>query len=173
MIIKEFCCDKNEGTYIINFSKKECKREDLKIECTYKKADNNRFNVTVFIGIESYDLMYEYLADTIDSNYKNLKDKIKIYILSEINNSTMDKLNEFINTKVVPMPDYLYECVGKIYEISSLSGKKYCASVYSNRTEIKEISIGKITILDGEYKIDKIMSIIKEKELVENERKAS
>ena len=163
MIIKEFCCDKNEGTYIINFSKKECKREDLKIECTYKKADNNRFNVTVFIGIESYDLMYEYLADTIDSNYKNLKDKIKIYILSEINNSTMDKLNEFINTKVV----------GKIYEISSLSGKKYCASVYSNRTEIKEISIGKITILDGEYKIDKIMSIIKEKELVENERKAS
>lgn len=173
MILKEFFCDKFVGTYIVNLSKKECKREDIKVECAYKRVDDNKYNITIFIGVESYDLMYEYLEDTIDSNYKNLKDKIKIYILSKINNNTFDELNEFINKKVIPEPDYLCECIGKVYKIDSPSGKKFCATVYDSKTEIQEIDINKITVLKGKYTIDEVINIIKEKESTENESKAS
>lgn len=164
MIIKEFYCDKLIGTYIIKLSKKECGRTDLKVECAYKRTNDNKYEITIFIGIESYDLMYEYLEDTIDSNYKNLKDKVKIYLLDKINSDTLDNLNEFINTRVIPEPDYSYECVGKVYEINSPSGKKYWTSMYDNKVEIKEYGNTNIIMIDGKYIVDDVVDIIKKRE---------
>lgn len=164
MIIKEFYCDKFMGTYIVNMSKKECERTDLRLECAYKRIDDNKYQITTFVGVESFDLLFEYMEDIINSNYKNLKDNIKIYISSRINESTMDKLNDFIKKKVIPEPNYKWECVGKVYKIDGASGRKYYATIYSNYIKIKNDSSFNMKIIEGKYTLDDVINIIKKEE---------
>lgn len=165
MILQEFYCNKYIGTYIVNMSKKECERTDLRMECTYKRKDDHKYQITIFVGVKSYDLMFEYLEDIINSNYKDLKDKIKNYILSRINKNTMAKLNDFIKEKVIPETDYICECVGKIYKIDSTSGKKYYATVYTDHITIKKGGSVDVKIIEGEYTLDDVIDIIKKEDM--------
>ncbi|MCM1221668.1 MAG: hypothetical protein NC548_45035 [Lachnospiraceae bacterium] len=173
MKIQEFFCDKNDGTYLVMLSSKDTKRTDLKVECTYRALESKGYEVKLFIGVQAYELMSEYSEKTIVCNYNRLKDNVKIYILNEINKDTEDKLNNSINEKVIPKPVYSFEPIGKVYSLSSPLGKKYRAVILAELVELKEMNDSKITILEGEYTIDKVMDYIKKMESTATGNRAS
>lgn len=166
MKLQDFFCSKEDGTYIVTLSKKENERTDLRVECTYKEIGNKRYNLKLFIGVQTYELMFMYSEKVIDSIYTRLKDNVKRFILSEINENTKEKLNKYIEEKVIPKPDYLCEPIGNIYKIDSPSGKKYWACIYLDKIEVREFGDKNIYTVCGRYKIEDVVSIIKEKELL-------
>lgn len=166
MIVKEHYCNNDEGAYIYKFNKKEVGRTDLRVECTYEKIKTSKYKVEIYVGIEAFDLLERYSAKTIDSNFRNLKSNMKVYVQNEINSNTLDKLNKFIKEKVIPKPDYFSLCVGKIYKIVSPSGKEYNTYLYTDKVIIREIESGNETGIYGEYDIEEVVSLIKKQEEV-------
>lgn len=160
MVAKKYYCDKEQGNIEIKFSKAELGRGGIIALCDYEKTDSGKYEVTMDIGVEGYEILKPYKSFCITSTYSNLKDNLINYIKNDLNMGTSEKILAFIDNNVRPVYIKSAEEIGTIYKVEDLTGRCFHINVYSERTDYYLEST-------NNTKKEKVFTVYKKQELGE------
>lgn len=82
---KQYYCDKTQGTVEVTLSKKEIGVADTVITVDYKLKEENVYDLHVYYGLTTVDILNDWVELSINSTYLELKDNIVDMIRSYLN----------------------------------------------------------------------------------------